>query len=91
MLDIGGSHGFYSVELRRRHPELRATILELPEAIPTSAEILGRENMGDRVQHVPGNALDHEFGNECYDAVLISLLVHHFTDEQNDPAGRRVA
>ena len=30
MLDIGGSHGYLSVAVCRRHPELRATVLDLP-------------------------------------------------------------
>jgi hypothetical protein len=54
LLDIGGSHGFYSVELCRRHPGLAATVLELPEAIPTAAEILAKEGMGGRVVHMAG-------------------------------------
>ena len=32
MLDIGGSHGYYAVAFCRRHPRLRATVLERPEA-----------------------------------------------------------
>ena len=30
MLDIGGSHGLYSIELCKKHPALESTILELP-------------------------------------------------------------
>jgi len=30
MLDIGGSHGYFSVALCRRHPALRATVFDLP-------------------------------------------------------------
>ena len=91
LLDIGGSHGLYSVELCRRHPTLRATVLELPEAIPTAAEILAREGMGRRVHHAPADVLDHDLGENVYDAVLIALLVHHFTDEQNRELAVRVA
>jgi SAM-dependent methyltransferase len=83
LLDIGGSHGFYSVQLCRRHPELTATILELPEAIPTAAEILAREGMGTRVVHRAGNALEDELGTDTYDAVLIANLIHHFDADQN--------
>jgi SAM-dependent methyltransferase len=91
LLDIGGSHGLYSVELCRRYPALGATILELPEAIATAADILARENMGPRVRHAPGNALNHDFGQGGYDAVLVSFLVHHFTDEQNRELALKVA
>ena len=37
MLDVGGSHGYYSVALCQRHPNLRSVILELPEAVDHAA------------------------------------------------------
>src|SRR5215470_15979658 len=51
MLDIGGSHGYYSVVLCRRHPGLRSVVLDLPQAIRHAAPLLAREGMGDRVVH----------------------------------------
>lgn len=83
MLDIGGSHGHYSVSVCRRHAGLRATILDLPEAIEHAAAILARDGMGDRVQHRAGDALTEDLGSEAWDVVFLSQLVHHFTDEQN--------
>ena len=56
MLDIGGSHGFFAVALCRRHPGLRAEILDLPEAVAQAAPILAREGLGDRVVHRIGDA-----------------------------------
>ena len=91
LLDIGGSHGFYSVQLCRRHQQLTATILELPEAIPTAAKILAREGMGDRVRHVAGNALEDDLGADTYDAVLAANLVHHFDADQNLRLAHKVA
>jgi SAM-dependent methyltransferase len=91
LLDIGGSHGFYSVALCRRHPGLTAAILELPEAISTATEILAREGMADRVVHVAGNALEDDFGVEAYDAVLIANLIHHFDAGQNLALARKIA
>lgn len=91
LLDIGGSHGYYSVALCRRHPELRATILELPDAIPHAAAILAREGMGDRVVHRAGNALTDDLGSEQYDLVFLSHLVHLFDAETNKALMERVA
>jgi len=90
MLDIGGSHGYYSVCMCRRHAGLRATILDLPQAVEHAAPILTREGMGDRVSHRAGNALTDELGIEAWDVVFQSQLVHHFTDEQNRDLMRRV-
>jgi len=83
MLDVGGAHGFYSVALCRKHPQLTATILELPDAIAESAPILAAEGMGGRVKHQPGDALHCDLGESRYDLILVSNLVHHFTESQN--------
>ena len=91
MLDIGGSHGFYSVSLCRRHPNLRSTILDLPEAVKHAAPILAREGMGDRVVHRPGNALTEDLGEEVCDLVFVANLIHHFDAETNATFARRIA
>ncbi len=91
MLDIGGAHGFYAVGFCRKHPELNATILDLPEAIGHAAPILAAEGMGDRIQHRAGDALVDSFGEGAYDFILISNLVHHFSDLQNRDLAARAA
>jgi SAM-dependent methyltransferase len=83
MLDIGGAHGFYAVALCRKHAQLSATILDLPEAIVHAAPILAGEAMGRRIQHRAGDALAEDFGEQAYDLILISNLVHHFSGRQN--------
>ena len=78
MLDIGGAHGYFSVALCRRHPGLRATILDLPAAVEQSAPLLAQEGMGDRVTYWAGDALTADLGVEAYDLIFISSLLHHF-------------
>jgi 2-polyprenyl-3-methyl-5-hydroxy-6-metoxy-1,4-benzoquinol methylase len=91
MLDIGGSHGYYSVALCRRQEGLRAVILDLPQAVEHAAPLLAAEGMGDRVVHRAGDALEEELGTEAYDLVLIAQLVHHFSEAQNRDLATRVA
>ena len=91
MLDIGGSHGYYSVCVCRRHRGLRATILDLPEAVEHAAPILAREGMGERVRHRAGDALSDDLGNDAWNVIFLSQLVHHFTDGQNRGLMRRIA
>lgn len=83
MLDVGGSHGFFSVVLCRRHPGLRATVLDLPDAVQHAAPLLEREGMGDRVVLRAGNALTDDLGEAVYDLILVLSLVHHFDDATN--------
>jgi SAM-dependent methyltransferase len=91
MLDVGGSHGYHSVVLCRRHPGLRSTILDLPEAVKYAAPLLEMEGMGDRVVHRVGDASTDDFGVETFDLVYTSNLAHHLEDEENRDLARRVA
>jgi predicted O-methyltransferase YrrM len=91
MLDIGGAHGFYSVALCRKYSNLTAIILDLPEAIAQAAPILAAEGMGDRVTHLAGDALTHDLGENAYHLILLSNLVHHFSEAQNRDLAIRAA
>jgi SAM-dependent methyltransferase len=91
LLDIGGSHGYWSVVLCRRHPALRATVLDLPTAVAEAEPILAREGMGDRVVLRAGNALTDDLGTEAYDVILMFSLVHHFVEATNRALVARAA
>jgi SAM-dependent methyltransferase len=91
LLDVGGSHGYYSVSLCRRHPNLRAVILDLPEAVAHAEAILAREGLGDRVVHRAGDVLVEDLGEQAWDVVFVSQLLHHFDGPTNLDLTRRVA
>jgi SAM-dependent methyltransferase len=91
MLDIGGSHGFFSVALCRRHSGLRAEVLDLPGAVAQAAPILAREGLGEQVTHRTGDALTDDLGLEAFDLVFVSNLVHHFEPAQSRDLVRRAA
>jgi len=91
MLDIGGSHGYFSVAFCRRYPDLHAVVLDIPEAVKHAAPILAKEGMGKRVVHRVGNALTDDWGIDAWDLILISQLVHHFDDTTNRDLVRRAA
>lgn len=91
MLDIGGSHGYFSVALCRRHAGLRATVLDLPSAVEQAGPLLEREGMGDRVVLRAGDALVDDLGEAAYDLIMAFSLVHHFDDAANRLLARKVA
>jgi SAM-dependent methyltransferase len=91
LLDIGGSHGYYSVALCRRYENLRAVVLDLPDAVEHAAPLLAAEGMGDRVVHRAGNALNDDLGVETYDVVFTGQVVHHLSDAENRDLAKRVA
>lgn len=81
LLDVGGSHGYYSAQLCRRYPRLTATVLDLPGSAAIGREIIARAGMADRVEHRDGDATRDDLGSG-YDAVLCFNLVHHLTADQ---------
>lgn len=91
MLDIGGSHGLYSIELCKMHPGLASTILELPGALDSASRIAKRYDPSGMVEYVSGDALVDDLGVDRYDVVMINNVVHHFTAEQNKALAGRVA
>jgi SAM-dependent methyltransferase len=91
MLDIGGSHGYYSVVICRRHPGLRSVVLDLPQAIRHAAPLLAKEGMGDRVVHRAADAATDDFGTATFDVVYIANVVHHFDEATNRDLARRAA
>ena len=83
MLDIGGSHGLYSVALCKKNPGLSSVILDLPQAVEKARPILEKYKMGNRVVYKAGNVLTDELGDEVYDIILMASVAHHFTNEEN--------
>src|SRR5262245_16586004 len=91
LLDVGGSHGFLSVSLCRRHPQLTAVVLDLPEAVRQAAPILAAENMGDRVTHWAADAVNADLGTAAWDVIFVSQLLHHFDEATNRALVARAA
>jgi SAM-dependent methyltransferase len=90
MLDIGGAHGRFAAAMLRRHPALVAEVLDLPEAVAASADLLAAEGLGPRLRHRVGDALEMQLG-EGLDVVFASQFNHHLSDPQNGELARRVA
>jgi SAM-dependent methyltransferase len=74
LLDVGGGHALYSVELLRRHPALRATVLDLPQALESAAA-------HPRLTLRAGSFLDTDLGGE-YDVVLLFNVMHCLDDRE---------
>lgn len=91
MLDIGGSHGLYSIELCKKYPSLSSTILELPGAIDRASAIAAKHGLTERVIYQAGNALNDDLGEAQYDFIMINNVVHHFTAEQNIQLAKKIA
>jgi SAM-dependent methyltransferase len=82
MVDVAGGHGGFAMAMCRLHPELTATVVDLPPAAAVGREIVAEEGFGDRVEFVEGDVFELGLGTDL-DVVSFFNLVHHLPEERN--------
>jgi 2-polyprenyl-3-methyl-5-hydroxy-6-metoxy-1,4-benzoquinol methylase len=80
LLDVGGGHGYFSMAMCRRHPTLRATVLDLEPAVRIGQELVAQAGMNDRVEFRAGPLVETPFG-ENHDLAFLFNIVHHLQEE----------
>jgi len=80
LVDLGGATGHLAIAACRRYPNLRATVFDLPVAVPLANEIVGATEVSDRVEVVGGDF----FVDALPPADLYSLgrIVHDWSEEK---------
>lgn len=76
LLDVGGGPGTYAMLLAQRYPDLLATVLDLPGVTAIADELIAEQGLGDRVDTRTGDAAFGDYGEDRYDAVLFSGVLH---------------
>jgi len=74
LIDIGGAAGFYAIALCREHPELRATVLDIPSTEALAIEAIAAAGMSDRVSFRPHDYRGGEFPGP-FDVALLSNVL----------------
>lgn len=74
MLDVGGGPGIFPIILTEKNPGLKADVLDLPQTLRVTKDIIKDFNAQDRVSAKEGNYLQDTFG-EGYDVVLLSSMI----------------
>jgi SAM-dependent methyltransferase len=82
LVDVAGGHGGFSMAMCRRHPELEATVLDLPPSAAVGRKIVAQEGFADRVAFREGDVFELGLGEDL-DVVSIFNLVHHQPEERD--------
>lgn len=75
VLDVGGGHGLYAIELCRTRPDLSATVFDYPEALEVARTEIAEARLGDRVNVASGDYWTDDLG-DGYDLALAFNVVH---------------
>jgi SAM-dependent methyltransferase len=90
LLDVGGGHGLYAVELCRLHPNLRATVFDHPAALDVARETITNAGVGDRVSVEGGDYWSDDLG-DGYDLALAFNVIHAHDGPENARLFERIA
>jgi hypothetical protein len=81
MLDIGGNSGEFAIQACRRHPDLRATIYDLPVVCEIGREHVATTPEGPRISFVAGNAMVDPLPSGC-DLITFKSVLHDWPDAE---------
>jgi SAM-dependent methyltransferase len=89
LLDVGGGTGSYLLPILARHPDMRATLYELPPSAAIARRRLQGEAARARIDVVEGDALFDPIP-EGHDVVLVAGTIHLFDPEKVKLLLRRI-
>ncbi|MCC6817035.1 MAG: hypothetical protein IT267_11530 [Saprospiraceae bacterium] len=89
ILDLGGSHGLYSIELTKRHPHLNARILDLPPVKKYADECIAEHNAQRNVAFLPSDFMKEEIPKNV-DVVLAFNIIHGLNPSENESLANKV-
>jgi ubiquinone/menaquinone biosynthesis C-methylase UbiE len=83
LLDVGGGPGTYSMLIARAFPEVKCTVLDLPEIVQIANELIAQSGMQGCIQTLAGDYHKAKFPGEN-DVIIFFGVLH-----QEDPANIR--
>jgi SAM-dependent methyltransferase len=82
LVDVAGGHGGFAMAMCRRHPELQATVLDLPPSAAVGRRIVDEQGCAERVSFREGDVFELGLG-ERLDVVSVFNLIHHLPEERD--------
>jgi len=83
-VDVAGGHAAFSMAMCDRHPELHATVLDLPPSVAVGRKIVAEQGYADRISFREGDVFEVGLGDgDSLDVVSVFNLAHHLPEERN--------
>lgn len=83
ILDVGSGSGAVSAGFLEHFPELRATLMDLPEVLAYARELLQEKRYHDRFDYCPANILEPwPVQEERFNLIILSNIVHAYSEKE---------
>lgn len=82
LLDLGGGAGTNAIALCQAYPQLRVTVFDLPQTLPTTERVIKDAQLESRIDLMAGDFNRDGLGGP-YDAILMSDILHYQGPEAN--------
>jgi L-tyrosine C(3)-methyltransferase len=90
LLDIGGGDADNAIDLAKRLPEMKVTIIDLADTCKLAAKNVATAGFSDRIATSPGNFLEDALP-EGADAIMFAHIFNIYSDETNQALVRKCA
>lgn len=90
ILDLAAGHGIYGFTQLEEFPGSTVTCVDWENVLAITAEHARRAGLSDRVRFAPGDMFEVDAGDP-YDLVLVTNVVHHFSEERSTELLQRAA
>ena len=88
LVDLAGGSGACAIAATQRNPKLHAIVVDFPNVLRVTEEIIAGPGLSDRIQTVPGDIMKDDF--PAGDVILISLILSSYSPEDYVGLLRRV-
>jgi SAM-dependent methyltransferase len=83
-VDVAGGHGAFAMAMCDIHPQLHATVLDLPPSATVGRRIVEEQGYADRISFREGDVFELGLGDaDSLDVVSVFNLAHHLPEERN--------
>ena len=82
VLDVGGGSGAYAMAFVKAHPNIDATVFDLPNVVPLTLRYIEKEELTDKVKTIVGDYTVDSLG-KGYDLIFLSAIIHSNSHEVN--------
>lgn len=83
ILDVGAGSGAISAGFLENFPSMTATLMDLPEVLEYTRELIAPRGFGERVSYCRANVLESwPVDKERFDLIILSNIIHAYSEKE---------